>query len=100
MLSQLLCYTDYLCIISVLRLKTHSVAFKAATASHEPTHIGGFEIEKAKTIAAGGKRGAEGGVGGPARREKAARGSNGNVTRLKFLKLGLQMQPNIGARPP
>lgn len=76
---------------------THGVAFKTATASRQQNLIGSFEVEKAKTIAAGGRVG-RGGV--PARREKAARGSNGNVTRLKFLKLGLQMQPNIRARPP
>lgn len=46
--GQLLCYADYLCISSVLRLKTHIVAFKAATASHEPTLIGGFEVENSQ----------------------------------------------------
>lgn len=51
----------------------HSAAFKAVTASHEPTLIGGLEIEKAKTIAAGGRRGEEeeeGGVGGSRSRGK------------------------------
>lgn len=79
---------------------THGVAFKTATASRQPNLIGSFEVEKAKTIAAGGRVERVGRGGVPARREKAARGSNGNVTRLKFLKLGLQMQPNIHARPP
>lgn len=88
--GQLVCYGDYLCIISVLRFKTHTVwLFKQPQRATSQPSLKVSRFKKPRRTPQGGEQGEEGGIGGPAHTEKSG-------TRIEWQRNKVEI-PEIGA---